>query len=367
MTYNWEQPDWPDFKYSLGDIETRLYAFALETGEITGILKSLPTAVREASLLEVMLSEAIKTSEIEGEFLSRQDVMSSIRNNLGLNEALEPVHDQKSKGIGALMVDVRRTYQEPLTFEKLWDWHKLLLGGSLRIRIGQWRSGEAPMQIISGSIGKEKIHFQAPPSERIAAEMSRFIKWFNETAPDGIKPISSAPVRAAIAHLYFETIHPFEDGNGRIGRAIAEKTLSQTLGRPVMMSLSRTIEGDRKQYYRALEEAQKGNEITPWITYFAEVALLAQRESRQLIDFTLQKTHFFDRHKTRLNNRQTKVIQKMLEAGPKGFEGGMSAKKYMSVAKTSKATATRDLQALVEIGVFEASGGGRSIRYELIL
>lgn len=367
MKYNWELPDWADFKYSLEAIETQLYAFTLETGEITGILKSLPKDIREASLLEVMLSEAIKTSEIEGEFLSRQDVMSSIRNKLGLNETRELVRDPKSKGIGALMVDVRKTYQEPLTVEKLWDWHKLLLGSSLRIRIGQWRSGDAPMQIISGSIGKEKIHFQAPPSGRIPDEMRRFIQWFNDTAPGGIRAISSAPVRAAIAHLYFETIRPFEDGNGRIGRAIAEKTLSQTLGRPVMMSLSRTVEADRKQYYTALEQAQKSNEITKWVTYFAEVALQAQRESRQLIDFTLQKTHFFDRHKKQLNDRQIKVIQKMLEAGQKGFEGGMSAKKYISVAKTSKATATRDLQMLVEIGVFETFGGGRSVRYELVL
>ena len=137
MKYNWELPDWADFKYSLEAIETQLYAFALETGAVTGILKSLPKDIREASLPEVMLSEAIKTSEIEGEFLNRQDVMSSIRNNLGLNETRELVRDEKSKGIGALMVDVRRTYQEPLTVDKLWDWHKLLLGSSLRIRIGQ--------------------------------------------------------------------------------------------------------------------------------------------------------------------------------------------------------------------------------------
>jgi len=223
------------------------------------------------------------------------------------------------------------------------------------------------MQIVSGSIGKEKIHFQAPPSQQVSEEMRQFISWFNATAPDESKTISSAPVRAAIAHLYFESIHPFEDGNGRIGRAIAEKTLSQTLGRPVMMSLSRTIEADRKNYYAALEQAQTSNEITAWISYFVEVALKAQRESRQLIDFTLQKTRFFDRHKTQLNERQTRVIQKMLEAGQGGFEGGMSAKKYMSITKTSKATATRDLQMLSELGVFKAEGGGRSVRYGLVL
>lgn len=367
MRYNWELEDWPDFNYSLKNFESLLYDFSLETGEITGILKSLPKDIQEESLVEVMLSEAIKTSEIEGEFLSREDVMSSIRNNLGLNEILLPVRDQKSLGIGQLMVDVRKTYQEPLTVEKLWEWHRLLLGTSVRIRVGQWRTGTEPMQIISGSIGKEKIHFQAPPSQQVPMEMERFINWFNETAPDGTNPINSAPVRAAIAHLYFETIHPFEDGNGRIGRAIAEKTLSQTLERPVMMSLSRTVEADRKKYYAKLEYAQRSNEITDWVQYFVEIALKAQKESRQLIDFTLQKTHFFDRHKNQLNDRQVKVIQKMLEAGRNGFEGGMSAKKYMSIAKTSKATATRDLLTLVEIGVFQPHGGGRSVRYELLL
>jgi len=367
MRYNWELPDWPDFTYSLKNIEVILYQFAFETGEISGLLKSLPKEAQEESLMEVMLSEAIKTSEIEGEFLSRQDVMSSIRNNLGLNEIPVIVRDEKAGGIGHLMVDVRKTYAEPLTAETLLNWHRLLLGTSPRIRIGQWRIGEAPMQIISGSIGKEKIHFQAPPSDDVAMEMNRFLEWFSDTAPNGAVPISSAPVRAAIAHLYFESIHPFEDGNGRIGRAIAEKAIAQTLGRPVMMSLSRTIEAGRHGYYAALEKAQRSNEITDWIEYFAEIVLASQRESKEQIAFTLQKTHFFDRYQLQLNERQTKVIQRMLQAGPAGFEGGMSAKKYMAIAKTSKATATRDLQELVEIKVFQMEGGGRSVRYALVL
>lgn len=367
MEYNWELPDWPHFQYSLHDIEPLLYDFTFETGEISGILKSLPKQVQEESLLEVMISEALKTSEIEGEFLSRQDVMSSIRNNLGINKTPEHVSDRKSQGAGQLMVDVRNSYQDKLTCEKLWDWHKMLLGSSLRIRIGQWRAGSEPMQVVSGIIGKEKIHFQAPPSHQIPFEMDQFIQWFNETAPDGKKAMNSAPVRAAIAHLYFESIHPFEDGNGRIGRAIAEKTLSQTLGRPVMMSLSQTVEADKKSYYTALQQAQTSNEITSWIRYFIETVLKSQKESGQQIEFTLQKTCFFDRYKSQLNDRQLKVIQRMLESGLAGFEGGMSAKKYMSIGKTSKATATRDLQALLEMGVMKAHGGGRSVRYDLCL
>ncbi len=367
MSYFWEQPDWPNFSYSLKEIEPLLYQFAIETGEISGILKTLPQDVQEASLLDIMLSEAIKTSEIEGEFLSRQDVMSSIRNNLGLNEVHDPVRDAKAGGVGQLMVQVRKYYSEPLSVNMLWEWHILLLGHTHRIRVGQWRKGEAPMQIISGSIGKEKVHFEAPPSQSVPAEMERFIKWFNDTAPNGADPIHSAPVRAAIAHLYFETIHPFEDGNGRIGRVIAEKALSQTLGRPVMMSLSRTIEADRKSYYAGLEKAQRSHEISDWIQYFAEIVLSAQQDSKQQIDFTLKKTQLFDIHKTQLNERQTTVLQKMLEAGPVGFEGGMSAQKYIAITKTSKATATRDLQDLVVLGIFRADGGGRSVRYWVVI
>ena len=367
MVYNWELQDWPDFQYSLLDIEPLLYAFTFEAGEVSGTLKSLPQDIQQESMLEVMISEAIKTSEIEGEFLSRHDVMSSIRNNLGINKIPEHVKDQKSQGAGQLMVDIRNSYQDNLTCEKLWEWHKMLLSSSLKIRAGQWRTGNEPMQIISGSIGKEKIHFQAPPSEQVPDEMDRFILWFNETAPDGKNAMNSAPVRAAIAHLYFESIHPFEDGNGRIGRAIAEKTLSQTLGRPVVMSLSRTVEADKKSYYTALQQAQTSNEITGWVRYFVEVVLKSQRDSRQQIEFTLQKIRFFDLYGSQLNDRQAKVIHRMLESGISGFEGGMSAKKYMSICKTSKATATRDLQTLHEMGIMKAQGRGRSVRYNLCL
>ncbi|MCE7043591.1 Fic family protein [Dyadobacter sp. CY312] len=367
MTYNWELPDWPNFRYSLNGIESLTYRFALETGEINGLLKSLPEHIRQELLLEIMLLEAIKTSKIEGEFLSRQDVMSSIRNNLGLNVPQEKVKDKQSQGMGELMVSLRTTYQKPLTAEQLFIWHEMILGSSLHIRSGQWRTGTEPMQIISGSTGKEKVHFQAPPSSQVVSEMEAFIKWFNETAPDGTALIGSALVRAAIVHLYFETIHPFEDGNGRIGRALAEKALAQTSGQPLMLSLSRTIEADKKSYYEALETAQKHNEISAWIQYFSEVVLNAQIASKKLIDFTLQKTKVFDQYATQLNERQIKVTKKMLEAGEDGFEGGMSAKKYMSIAKTSKATATRDLQNLLENGVVKVEGGGRSVRYTLVL
>jgi Fic family protein len=319
------------------------------------------------AVIDTMVAEAIKTSEIEGAYFSRQDVMSSIRNNLGLNKKPDNVKDKKAAGIGKLMVDVRNSYSEPLTTEKLFVWHEMLMADNKDIEIGKWRTHKSPMQVVSGAHGKEKVHFEAPPSAKVPKEMAAFIKWFNDTAPGGKNEIRKAPVRSAIAHLYFESIHPFEDGNGRIGRAIAEKALSQTLGRPVLLSLSRTIDADKKSYYQALKNGQKSNNITTWVKYFVQTLLLAQKQTGQLIDFSLKKTKFFDHFRDRLNERQLKVIKRMFDAGPEGFEGGMNASKYVIIVKTSKATATRDLQTLAEIKAFIPKGGGRSTSYDINL
>lgn len=182
-----------------------------------------------------------------------------------------------------------------------------------------------------------------------------------------MREIEKAPVRSSIAHAYFETIHPFEDGNGRMGRAISEKALSEGMGKPALISLSRTIEANKKVYYNALKEAQSSNDLTKWINYFVGVAVDAQAEAEELIAFTVKKSKFFDRYKNKLNERQMRVTNRLLEEGPKGFEGGMTAKKYMAIAKTTKATATRDLQDLVEKRVFIVSGGGRSTSYDVNL
>jgi Fic family protein len=369
VRYNWQQKDWPAFSYNLEDVEDELLIFAEKTGHITGILKALPEETQMEAIIDMMVTEAIKTSEIEGEYLSRKDVLSSIRKNLGLVSSPEFIKDKKAAGIGELMIDVRNTYKEELTKEKLFAWHKMLLPMSEGMEVGTWRTHEEPMQVVSGAMGKQKVHYEAPPSARVPKEMKQFITWFNETAPGGKKEIKKAPVRSAIAHLYFETIHPFEDGNGRIGRAIAEKALSQGISRPVLLSLSRTIEANKKAYYDALEEAQRSNEITAWIHYFLKVTLDAQIQAEDQIDFTLKKVKFIDRFRDRLNNRQLTVIKRMLEEGPKGFEGGMNANKYSSISKVSKATATRDLQELLESGVFIlfGEGGGRSTKYKVNL
>lgn len=361
MRYNWQLKDWPDFQYQTTDVEDLLFDFAQRTGRISGVLEGLSETEQTEAMINLMVSEAIKTSEIEGAYLSRNDVMSSIRRNLGINPELPLTKDKRAEGVAELMLSVRNDFSKPLTSQMLFDWHTMLMKGNTQIQAGKWRTRREPMQIVSGTIGKERVHFEAPPANRVPGEMQRFIQWFNASDSQIKKPV----IRAAIAHLYFETIHPFEDGNGRIGRAIAEKALSQSTGRPVLFSLSKSIEGHKKAYYDALQKAQRSNDITPWIHYFVKTVLDAQIDAEQEIEFTLKKARFFDRHNKELNGRQKKVVRRMLEAGHPGFEGGMNARKYVSLTGTSKATATRDLQDLVAKNIFKPIGGGRSTRYEL--
>lgn len=368
-TYNWQQPDWPNFQYDLSELHGVLLAISEKMGFVSGKLAYLTESLQTEAMINLMVEEAYNTSEIEGEHISRIDIRLSIKNKLGLNPKNIPVHDTRAQGIADLMLDVRNTFQQPLTTEKLFDWHMMLMSGSTnpKLRVGYWRSDEEPMQIVSRRDERWVVHYEAPPSHDIPKEMKRFIRWFNETAPHKHQTIQFAPVRAAIAHLYFESIHPFDDGNGRIGRAIAEKALSQGFGYPVLISLSLAIEADKKAYYAALKTASKSNEITPWIHYFVNLIFQAQVEVEKQINFIFKKTQFLDRLENVLNERQLKVIKRMLQAGIKGFEGGMSAKKYMSVTGTSKATATRDLQHLVDVKALKLIGSGRSVRYELNL
>lgn len=364
MTYNWQQSDWAKFTYDISAILDELTAFEGRVGRVSGVLEALPEGTQVETLIEVMVSEAIKTSEIEGEYLSRADVMSSIRRNLGLTDA-PPARDARAAGVAELMVAVRRKFVSQLSEDMLFDWHRMLMRGNQRVTVGAWRTHKEPMQVISGAIGRETVHYEAPPSADVSKMMAQFIEWFNATGPNGSKPIKQAPIRSALAHLYFESIHPFEDGNGRIGRTISEKALSQGLGRPVLLSLSKAIESDRNAYYEALKAAQRTNEVTNWLRYFLNVCLKAQQDAEDQVDFTLQKVKFFDTFKDKLNERQTRVIRRMLDEGPKGFEGGMSASKYVSIARTSKPSATRDLQALAEMKALVITGGGRSTRYRL--
>jgi Fic family protein len=367
MKYNWQQEDWPEFRFELGEVQDMLFAFAEETGHMTGMLKGLPEGLQTEAIIDIMVAEAVKTSAIEGEYFSRQDVMSSIRNNLGLNPTPLRVRDTRARGAGQLMVVARKEYASPMSNDQLFAWHRMLFIEGKNINIGAWRTHDEPMQIVSGAMGKERIHFEAPPSAQVPDHMQRFVRWFNDTAPGGTNEMKQAPVRSAIAHLYFESIHPFEDGNGRIGRAIAEKALSQSTGRPVMLSLSQAIDAKKNTYYTELNAAQRSNEITAWVRYFVATILEAQTEARRQIEFTLKKTRFFDLFRSKLNDRQLKGLKRMLEEGPDGFKGGMTARKYASITGVSKATATRDLQELAEIGALLTQGGGRSTHYVMKL
>ena len=356
--YNWRHKNWPDFKFNSASIDKDLMKFMLKAGELKGIISALPEAISTETIIQIMVSEAIKTSEIEGEVINRIDVMSSIRKNLGLPISQEP-KDKNAIGLSQLLIDVRNTYKEALSESKILAWHKLLMGNNKRINAGRWRKGNAPMQIISGSASDPKIHFEAPPSKSISKEMKRFIEWYNKSE------ISSPIIKAAVAHLYFESIHPFEDGNGRIGRALAEKSLSQGFENPIMFSISKSIEKNRSDYYKALQHAQQRLEITKWIEWFASIIITAQDDAEKTIQFTIKKVKFFDKHNKGLNERQRKVINRILEEGINGFKGGMNVKKYISITDTSKATATRDLQELAEMNVFTIKGAGRSTSYEI--
>ncbi len=364
MTWNWQCKNWPNFTYDKGVLESLEVDFLKSSSFFQGMLKYLPEQDKLALTVDMMGDEALKTSEIEGEYLNRDSIQSSIRRNFGL-EADQRRVPPAERGIADMLVDLYKTYNGPLSHEMLFSWHESLTTGRRDlVDIGRYRAHPEPMQVISGPDYKQKVHFEAPPSKVVFQEMERFVQWFNETSPLGRH--SLAPLtRAGIAHLYFVCIHPFEDGNGRIGRAIAEKSLSQSLGHPTLISLSHTIQKHKKAYYQALEDNNKKLEITNWLVYFAQTVLEAQSYSQRLIEFIIEKTKIFDRLKGELNPRQTKVLLRMFREGPDGFKGGLSAENYISLTDASRATATRDLQDLVDKGVLVKVGDLKGTRYHL--
>jgi Fic family protein len=232
--------------------------------------------------------------------------------------------------------------------------------------MGRFRTGAQPMQVVSGAIGAERVHFEAPPSSQVPAEMSRFLVWFNRTGPQSASPLP-AITRAGIAHLYFESIHPFEDGNGRIGRALAEKALAQSFGQPALTGLATTILAHQRSYYEALERANKEIEITGWLAWFAEIALQAQRRTLAQVEFLIAKARLLDRLRGTINDRQQKALLHMMKEGPEGFKGGLSAGNYGVITGASPATATRDLADLVEKGALIRTGERKHARYALTL
>jgi Fic family protein len=266
-----------------------------------------------------------------------------------------------------MMVDLYRGFAAPLADETMFGWHRMLMSADKSIQvIGGYRTHAAAMQVVSGPIQKRKVHFEAPPSGRVPDEMKRFVAWFNDTMPGGKHPLP-ALTRAGIAHLYFVCIHPFEDGNGRVGRALAEKSLAQNLGQPSLIALAFTIERKRNDYYAALERNNKENEITDWLTYFADTVLQAQNNTIKRVDFHVAKAKFYERLRGKFNQRQDKVVARLFAEGIDGFEGGLSAENYIAITGASRATATRDLQDLVAKGALTKTGELRHTRYQLHL
>jgi Fic family protein len=367
MKWNWQQPGWPNFKWDRSQISVAEDQFLLGAGVAIGTVKHLSEDEHNQLLVEVMSGEAVTTSAIEGEVLNRASVQSSILRQLGLAS-----HDKRrvlpaEQGIAEIMVDLYRSFSQPLSDEMLFGWHRMVTSGRKDlVDVGRYRTSRKPMQVVSGLIGAPTVHFEPPPSKQVPAEMKRFVAWFNRTAPGSKEPLP-AITRAGTAHLFFESIHPFEDGNGRIGRAIAEKAMTQSFGQPVLVSLATTILAHQKSYYEALERANRRNDITQWLAWFAEIALEAQRRSIAQVEFIIAKAKLLDRLRGQINERQQKALLRMFREGPEGFKGGLSAGNYSTITGASPATTTRDLADLVENGALIRTGERKHARYALNL
>lgn len=365
MRWNWQRPDWPQFSWDPDVLSQAEAEFLVGSGVVVGISSHLPEAENEQLRVGLLRDEALTTSEIEGEVLDRASVQSSIRYHLGLDPNARRGRPSE-QGIAEMMVDLHRSFDVPLTHEVLCSWHAQLMQGRRGLEVGTYRTHQDPMRVVSGSLDRETIHFEAPPSTRVRDEMHEFLEWFSTTSPTGAEVLPPL-TRSGIAHLYFECIHPFEDGNGRIGRAIAEKALAESLGRPAPLLLAPTILARRKEYYHQLEANNKQLEITAWLRWFASVALEAQCRLQSQLEFLVDKAKYLDQFREQLNERQHKVLLRVLREGPSGFEGGLSASNYVAITKTSTATATRDLRDLVDKGAFTRTGERRHARYHVTL
>lgn len=364
MKYNWQFPDWPKFSYDETLLDETVLQFALEIGELKGLSAALSENDQQEAFLQLMITEAAKTSEIEGEIFSREDLMSSIKKKLGVPKNASVIRDKKAQGIASLMVHISENYSQRLSEKSIKEWHKLLMENQPYLHPGSYRKSDEAMQVVSGAYGRETVHYEAPPSSQVPEEMKQFINWYSsfKTNSENLKQLL---IKTALSHLYFESIHPFEDGNGRIGRALAEKCLSEFFGRPLFVSLSTVIEKDKKAYYNHLKNAQRSLEVSNWILYFSKVITEGIVETKNLIRWTVKKMKFLDKNSSEMNERQLKAVLKMLDAGTAGFAGGMTSRKYISINKTSRATATRDLQELVAKNILKQSGEGRSVGYQL--
>ncbi|QDC38045.1 Fic family protein [Sphingobium fuliginis] len=366
MLWNWQLPDWTQFGFDETRLREAEARFLKSAGIVVGSMHHLDREARQEIVIELISQEMVDSSAIEGEILDRDSVQSSIARQLGF-AADKRRSNPAEAGAAELMVDLYRHYGEPLTDRLLFNWHKMLMNGRYDLAdISTYRTHADPMQIVSGALHAPRVHFEAPPSDRVQEEMGRFIAWFNDSAPQGNSPMP-AITRAAIAHLWFETIHPFEDGNGRLGRAIAEKALAQSLEAPTLTALAATINRHRKAYYSQLDRASQTNQIDAWMGWFADIVLEAQTRTIESIRFLIEKTRLLDRLRDRINARQEKALIRMMAEGPDGFVGGLSAHNYRTITDAASATATRDLAELVTLGALNRVGERRYARYHLAI
>lgn len=368
QTWIWQQPDWPDFRFNEAKLAPLLAAARLAQGKVLGAASLLDSQLSLEATAAILVEDGLATSAVEGEVLDLGAVRSSVARHLGLSTAGLPVPPRAVNGLIDALLDATRDYDSKLTPQRLFGWHAALFpagySGLLAIRVGELR-GDEPMQVVSGGIGKQKVHFVAPPRKGLKGELQRFLAWFNAPPPklDGL-------IRAGLAHLWFVTLHPFEDGNGRLARAITDMALAQDEREPMrLFSLSAQILREREAYYSVLEQTQRdGLDVTEWVAWFLEQVESAASSAEQTVANTLAKARFWLRHQaTALNERQRKVLNRLLDAGPNGFEGGINTRKYVGMTKTSRATAYRELAELVEKGCLRPTGkGGRSSGYEVV-
>ena len=366
-TYIWQAPDWPRWRYDLASLAAPLARVSHAQGLLLGRLADVGLGLRDEASLVALTDDVLKTSAIEGEQLNVASVRSSIARRLGVDiGALAPV-DRHVEGVVEMIFDAAANSDQPLTVKRLLGWHAALFptgySGMSQITAGDWRDdAQGPMQVVSGPIGRQKVHYEAPPAASLKTEVARFIRWFN--APQDAEP---ALIRAGLGHLWFVTLHPFDDGNGRIARAIGDLLLARADGSPQRFySLSAQIQRERKAYYEILERTQKGSlDVTAWLLWFLQMLEEALKQAHHTLDTVLGKARFWQKMAgAALNARQVKVLNRLLD----GFDGNLNNRKWAAIAKCSPDTALRDLGELVELGLLQRSeAGGRSTSYTLVL
>ncbi len=364
MTFLHELPGWPDLRWDAETLSAPLATARHAQGRLLGRMESFGFELRSEAGLQTLTSDVVRSWAIEGETLDADEVRSSIASRLGLDAGGLPRASREVEGVVEMMLDATRDFAAPLTEERLFAWHAALFptgrSGLTRIATGAWRPASAgPMQVVSGSLGHERVHFEAPSAARLPAEMARFLDWFNDGPP--LDPV----MKAGIAHLWFLTLHPFEDGNGRIARALCDLLLARADDSPDRFySLSTRIEAERKAYYLELEGAQRGDlDITPWLLWFLGCLDRAIRGADELLAGVLRKARVWERaNRGVVNERQRKVLNRMLG----DFRGHMTTSKYAKLAGCSPDTALRDVRGLVELQVLiQNPSGGRSTSYRI--